>query len=250
MLKNLFRKVKQSFQSPKDTAEVIAEIHNEFDTAGEKLLQEAKAIIAETDCDKGERLKSLGFSSAKPVQESNVAKMNKKLAETIEYYRQYYPHNKFITEAVVEAICKKYNLLCGQVSSYIGDVPEKNVREMESFKLHKEDMIRRSNIDDYHDMSLRNRMRHSQMMSLGLLAQISQQSYDYSPPQKVTYYEYKEPFKICAPQTDFEMSYLRKDGYKLIPDPIVLQPVKGGYLIVTKWGLEASDESLVNETHN
>jgi hypothetical protein len=43
---------------------------------------------------------------------------------------------------------------------------------------------------------------------------------------------------------------VKKDGYKLEYDPIVLQPVKGGYLVVTKWGLEASDEIVTNPTSN
>ena len=39
-----------------------------------------------------------------------------------------------------------------------------------------------------------------------------------------------------------------------IPDPVVLKPVffKGmkHYLIVTAWGLEASDELVANQNHN
>jgi len=46
-----------------------------------------------------------------------------------------------------------------------------------------------------------------------------------------------------------------KEGYKLerkieIPDPVVLQPVKGGYLILTAWGDEASDPLVMNEINN
>lgn len=44
------------------------------------------------------------------------------------------------------------------------------------------------------------------------------------------------------------------EGYKLekkfIPDPVVLQPVKGGYLILTAWGDEASDPLVVNQNFN
>ena len=35
-----------------------------------------------------------------------------------------------------------------------------------------------------------------------------------------------------------------------IPDPVVLQPVCGGYLIVCAWGDEASDEIVVNQQMN
>ena len=35
-----------------------------------------------------------------------------------------------------------------------------------------------------------------------------------------------------------------------VPDPIVLQPVNHGYLILSAWGDEASDEIIVNEILN
>jgi hypothetical protein len=59
-------------------------------------------------------------------------------------------------------------------------------------------------------------------------------------------------FKICAPQTDFNTSgYVVKDGFRLVYDPVVLQPVKDGhFLIVTAWGAEASDELVINQNHN
>ena len=45
-----------------------------------------------------------------------------------------------------------------------------------------------------------------------------------------------------------------EEGYKLvkkhIPDPVVLQPVKGGYLIITAWGDEASDPLVINPLMN
>ena len=35
-----------------------------------------------------------------------------------------------------------------------------------------------------------------------------------------------------------------------IPDPVVLQEVRGGYLIITAWGDEASDPLIVNKNNN
>jgi hypothetical protein len=65
-------------------------------------------------------------------------------------------------------------------------------------------------------------------------------------------------FEIAAPQTDFDMSGMVVENHKIInvpiPDPIVLQPVffkeKKHYLVVTAWGTEASDVSIVNERMN
>lgn len=63
----------------------------------------------------------------------------------------------------------------------------------------------------------------------------------------------KPELKICAPAKDFYTQGMKVEGHKLvqdIKDPIVLQPVTGGYLIVSKWGLEAEDPALLNEKQN
>lgn len=70
--------------------------------------------------------------------------------------------------------------------------------------------------------------------------------------------------KIIASESHFDTSGFRVvDEYKLepdfrnygggggfVPDPIVLQPVKGGYLVVTKWGEEVDVDEVQNETLN
>jgi ABC-type molybdate transport system permease subunit len=50
------------------------------------------------------------------------------------------------------------------------------------------------------------------------------------------------------------MKSARVQGHKLVDiikdDPIVLQPVKEGYLIVSAWGIEASDKEVQNSKFN
>jgi len=62
----------------------------------------------------------------------------------------------------------------------------------------------------------------------------------------------KLTLKICAPLKDMDTTGKELRDYKLVnhPDPVVLQPVKGGYLIVTAWGDESKDELVVNEKLN
>jgi len=62
---------------------------------------------------------------------------------------------------------------------------------------------------------------------------------------------------ICAPKKDMDLKGLKKLGLFFqsfttvtFPDPVVLQPVKGGFLIVTAWGDEASDELVINSINN
>jgi hypothetical protein len=242
------------FKAKKTTEQVIAEIHNDFDSASERLLKEAKDIVAK-DTGKGDRLRSLGFNNAKPVKEVEGVRQAqyemRQLADRVSYFNQWYPHNKFITEESVKKICEKYGLVFADAQYYKGDVPEKNLREMEQFVLRKEDM------DSDPIGSIVSHLRRSLMgvnwgydfvAPRGLWNEMPSPSYDYEEPKAK-----KPSFKICAPEKDFDTSMLTKNGHRLelnIPDPIVLQPVKGGYLIVTKWGLEASDDLVKNEKAN
>lgn len=258
MFKKLFKKATTANQQA-----VIEAIHNEFDLAGDKLLAEAKEILAANiDTSKGERLRSLGFSNSKAATDAktitDMKNRNREIAERVEYFKTYYPSYKFITEEMVEAICKKYGLICGDCSYYIGDVPAKNVSEMERFNLRDEDCDKIKY--DWFKADKFGYLYPSIDKNDAIYGYVM---YDRSVPsgyQVVRIFdtskthEYKKPkFKICAPVKDFDTRYMRiEKGYRLenIPDPIVLQPVKGGYLIVSKWGLEANDESLVNETNN
>jgi hypothetical protein len=284
---NLKKKIVDSFKDPNV---LIAEIHEEFDSSTERLLSEAKEILSKSDTNKiakADRLKSIGFSSAKTVAEAqqqvnDVAK-SKELSENIMYFKQWYPFNKFINEAEVERICKKYGLLCGEASKYIGDIPEKNLSEIEGFKLRQEDMVVRYSpnysIDRimYEQQMLWERRLNEQTQRNALMASnsfgnllggvssignsinsVGSSAPIYSALEQANFGErekthVKPEFKICAPVKDFDTKWMRvEDGYKLsnVPDPIVLQPVKGGYLIVSKWGLEGEDKELVNEVLN
>jgi hypothetical protein len=241
-------------KAKKTTEQIIAEIHNEFDSASERLLQEAKDIVLQ-DTGKGDRLRQLGFNNAKPVKEVEGVRQAqhdaRQLAERVSYYSQWYPHNKFITEDAVQKICEKYGLVFADAQYYKGDVPEKNLLEMEKFVLRREDVVKDWAIDLTSGI-----MNHLHRRLLGGSWGMVRSEWDESSFLSYGSEEersIKKSFKICAPEKDFDTTYLTKKGHRLelnIPDPIVLQPVIGGYLIVTKWGLEASDELVKNEKAN
>lgn len=242
----MFKKIFKSKPPIKSIVATIEEIHNEFDSASEKLLCEAKAIIAKNkDADKGERLKRLGFRQAAPVAQAKESEEKKKMATLIEYYQIHYPNNKFINEEGVKAICEKYGLVFGDANFYTGDIPEKNIHDIENFKLRDEEKERRTNIDDYYT-----RIQFNALANLGSGLGRSLERSLPPPPDEIKERLVQPAFKICAPEKDFDMTHYIRKGYKLEYDPIVLQPVTGGYLIVTKWGIEGQDSSLTNEIHN
>lgn len=121
-------------------AEIVAEIHEEFNTASDKALASAKAILAQdTKTDEVDMLRSLGFKNSKVVKEhqdysDKYVFPAKEMSQTITKYNQDYPLYKFITTKDAEAICGKYKLLCVPVENYTGDIPTKNVEDMMKFK--------------------------------------------------------------------------------------------------------------------
>jgi len=264
----------------------VLEIHHEFQNAAENLLKEAKNIIQEAaskDTDKVNRLESLGFKQANQVTELRPliqkAEMSKEQIQLLNHYQLNYPNNKFITEGQVKSICYKYNLVCGDVSRFKGFVPEKNLKEIEVFSLKEKDKldtsksiyfvtterfndvwqitdIKESDMELTHVKYLKNSYHFVKYMCPDL-------ANSYAEGAKIVSH-FAEPkllndvigLKICAPVKDMDLTDLElSEGYKLkskihVPDPIVLQPVNGGYLILTAWGDEASDELVFNQKFN
>jgi hypothetical protein len=140
-------------QHQKSEKELIEEIHNEFDTAPERILQQALSIIGEQQLskvsleseieDKAIRLKNLGFvknglvDKLEKIEERNRQKdliidMEMKMAEGIRYYAQTYPFLKFLPVSELDRICDKYGLVYAPVKHYKMPVPDKNLEEIEN----------------------------------------------------------------------------------------------------------------------
>jgi len=279
----------------------VLEIHHEFFTAADNLVKQANEIIdkaKQKDINKIKRLESLGFKQAEEVTEAKpiikAAELSEGQLQLLKYYQFAYPLNKFITEEQVKEICFKYNLICGDVGRFKGFVPDKNLKEVENFKLKKEDDTN-PEIGEFYiimqDWSLLNvkdlpqsgytyvqsdldfwinyveksnycffgssvTSPLSNIPGWGILFQYRENNIDESDIKKAIKRNQKS-LQICTPVKDMDMTNMSvEDGYKMkrvykdIPDPVVLQPVKGGYLILTAWGDEASDPIVLNEINN
>lgn len=134
---------------------LIAEIHNEFDTAQDRLLQEAEYIIENTKVPKGSkvaekanRLRALGFIRTQDVEHHNNQQLRqakrvetKEFADLIKSYKFKYPFQKFLTEDELERICEKYNLVHAPVTAYVKTVPDSNLLDIERAKPLDEDDV-------------------------------------------------------------------------------------------------------------
>ncbi|ULT44109.1 hypothetical protein KRR40_12535 [Niabella defluvii] len=59
-----------------------------------------------------------------------------------------YPNYKFITREEVNRLCEKYGLIFGRADKYTGDIPEKNLLEIEAFYVNNEDVAKPNDIEN------------------------------------------------------------------------------------------------------
>lgn len=242
---------------------VVQEIHMEFMTAGDRLLESAKTIIANSvieNEDKVKSLKAFGFVSTPEAWKADAIQVRKAKQEglsiAITNLSKQFPLYKVITGDAVKTICEKYGLVLGENAQYTGFVPAKNLKDIENFfKNHPEEqtqyyrryrgwnsevkIITKANYDSHRE---REKAReHYNMIVSG-----------------DTYYGTRNTIlNICAPIKDMNTQGYKLSGHRLVkdvPDPIVLLPktVNGleMYVILTAWGDEASDPLVVNQNNN
>ncbi len=154
-MKTIFQSI---FAKKPTQQELIAQIHNEFDTAEDRLLQQANDILKSLElkdtnglADKAMRLKNIGFVNVPVVKElAVITEINKKIeikqvstkeqTELIQHYKFTYPFQKFLTIDELDRICNKYGLIYAPIANFNQDVPEKNLAEIENAKwLDKQD---------------------------------------------------------------------------------------------------------------
>lgn len=231
-------------------------------------------------------LHTLGFTQTEEVkklmEQRKEKKEHEKILEYLNYYQLHYPSHKFITKEAVKRICDKYGLLLAEVNHYVAEIPDKNQKEIVNFKVKEEDVrieslrafgslvgIRRSGEQERFrnlwESSYNESFKAESLRRAGdsayLIGYDPYQESDMTAATKANLLATNKPIvpkkwvsgrelKIVAPRHKLDTVGNTEQGHLLIDDPIVLQPVKGGYLIVSSWGLEASDPEVVNPKSN
>jgi hypothetical protein len=288
---NLFKK--------KEYPAIVKEIHNEFETSSDRLLLDKNnsiSLVDSSELDKLKRLKNLGFKNVQQVKEVEKKIIDsdsaKREIELIEYYKVYYPNNKFVANGQIQSICKKYGLVYGGVSQFKGFVPEDKLRQIEKFKLRKEEenifvcsgvsatgsvglglgnlnfVIKNAKIvkvrDFYHlfkkeekECEKREKYAFQSEDGVSFYARDKDNIFGLSHLGWISFTIENRELKICAPLKDMDMTgKVMIEGYKSvnIPDPVVIQPVEGGGLILAMWADETFDpfgeSELINEVNN
>jgi len=263
---------------------IVEQIHHEFNSAGELLLQEANKVLsscAEKNIDKGLRLQKLGFvNTQEAINVKEIEQIKKTAAANADLVRHYsirYPNYKFITDEMVDRICKKYRLVNAPVDRFKGFVPSDKLTQIEDAKIDTSDFkvpeiiikqawhgiarnslfiksLGASNIHKYLGLE-RIPIDHPKLKKSGNTPYSVYENGENAYIEKYELFEFK--MSICAPAKDFNLKGLKKFGFNFLaskivhcPDPVVLYPVKGGQLILAAWGDEASDELVVNQKFN
>ena len=283
----------------KTSNQIVEEIHAEFDSVEDRLLQQALLILNELKITpemevetKAKRLSILGFTNTPSVKQADeIIREKEKVsqqivktksdAELIQHYKFNYPTLRFLTEDELDKICKKYGLIYAPVKNFIKDVPDKNIREIETAPLLKVEDREEPNyitvkINEFWDNvpneikeALKNEIKYTGFVTSkhapaesdlrAIVAKTIQSSYTGFIYRKATVKKVdRSSLFICAPPTYFDLKDLSKEGelgyYQVqeyeISDPIVFRYCKGGIQVISKWGLEASDEMILNPIDN
>lgn len=256
-------------------------IHRDFDTAVEVLVKiaERKQLSAkqmnepkpEEDYEDGKFLKSIGFSSTEIAIKADAFDFSKGkiitiknaneeeakvIQQLIQKYQKIFPFHKFILYSQVLAICEKYNLYLAPAGLYKGEIPRKNIEELKKF-----------DFKTFENNKILPSLKTSEPICVQDLNSYEYNSY-YSSTQG-----HKPSTYICAPLNDFVQrddvlrigkelyidsdvnhslkKWVKFESERVAPkDPIILHPVKAfelkqiGFIVITKWGIEANDEAL------
>jgi hypothetical protein len=218
--------------------------------------------ITEKEKEESDRIEAL-------IKEQNWELINLEIRSQelarLQEIRDKYPLRKFVLRSDVEKLCEKYQLALGYTIHYKGELPEKNMREIENYKPTEDDLkifkVTEGSWSSFKESfviesgnELEKRIKPkkyktgSDMLNDIYYAQIRGVSY-VSP--YTTEKEEVKSFIIACPAQDLTQT-INEVKVTHIPDPIVFAPTGAEFIfqIVSKWGLEANDPLVVNPIEN
>lgn len=225
--------------------EVHAEIENEH-----LLLQKNHDI--DNFRDKADFLSGIGFKNSIAAKLYSAIVQNKDIVKI--YAERYLGQYKFILKPQLERVCEKYNLFVRDTEFFLGDIPEKNIRDMMNFSIFVNDLPER--LQTRYNQWLWEFQKHNFNFDLCKQLQVK------IPINLFPAIGINSLITIAAVKSLFDEKAFAKSQarilnnteliakYQVELDPIVLCETKHGYIIITAWGDEANDELVVNQNYN
>lgn len=265
MFKSLLSKSKKRIQPQPSEAELLEMLKLDIDKAVEALLVDTELLDKDEVklsklTAKLEMMRNSGLINTKQVlnQYKLVDEENSRLL-SLRQARIYqkYPY-RFIEEHALMNICAKYGLLVGPLACFTGEAPDWVYEKVSHFNQHRRDIISDEHLPHktlqytglgYHDFSIGR-----------FIVEEFSKSVKSDQENPANYVEHKDNLcLIAAPKTE-----MNTDNHKIVNgfmlqqtpkfqiknDPLVLQPVKGGFLIIAAWGPEAFDPAVQNNKLN
>lgn len=238
-------------------------IHTAFIMSALAYMKEWKGVkVDENERIRNERLKRLGFTSSLSLKESNEKMEGSFRIKCFEWFTENFPGCIFLPTNDFIRLLRKYNLACGPLDFYKGNIPDENLEEIlhtvETLERLKENNPYSNKKDEntfhrrisgfikyretflfpeFGDVKEDEILPNKRFPFEGFMAQ----GYPYNISETYAKISSTDLF-IAAPAQD--MNQIVEISYRNIrsEDPFVFQLTPYGVVIFSKWGEEAEDE--------
>jgi hypothetical protein len=255
----LFNSQKQQKAVLLNTLMLVEQIHSEIDNSSQKLLTVAKENYSNIQLNI-KTLTKLGFVNSLNIQREKKLQSEMELYQTVIYYAREYPKMKFLTHEIFNNICKKYNLTKTVVENYTGEIPAEKLTEIytnhKSIKNIDYDKnrifikMREQNWDEDKTVYVEITKKDFNNLERNILELIAS-DYNFRYPYLAVAGSTKKEVQISTLMIACDKSLVAKKQLSpnilvknINPDPIVYFPVRGGLLILSKWGKEGLEKQL------
>lgn len=200
--------------------------------------------------DKADFLSSIGFTNSIATKIYSAISENSRVIQ--EYKNKYAGIYKFILKPQLERVCEKYNLYVRDTKFFLGDIPEKNIKDIMNFKICIDDL----------PIGEEYKHRIIGQVQVSTNSMLFERKSPMITIQDFAKFQLAGLIEIASIKSLFSDKAFEKSNDRIIGeleiepknqvdlDPIVLCRTKHGYLIITAWGDEANDELVLNETLN
>jgi len=220
----------------------LAQVHAEFEQPYTeeqlKLMEDVENILKEDTKDlmiDMQQLESLGFTQSKTFIDYKRKRELSKLVKLRDYYLENYGYD-FVTEKKITEICKFYGLVRADVEYFIGEIPPENIKEITQFTKVKPEDRRYA----YTAWGREGRKETTYKQFLRQREKIKKENSPFFTPS----IGHNTKIEIVGTEDQFNTRGLtlndESQKFEVLPeDPIVLYPVRQGFLVLSKWGVEA-----------